>query len=250
MRRAREAAVHGDDLAGDEAVVDDQGQHGLRNVLRRHTAFERRVAGAACHQPFVVTAERSLHPIALHPTRRNAIHPDVRAQCGCERLGQIGHRCLAGGIGQRLERRAESRHAIGDDDAAMRRAQHGNRRSDDQEYAEDVDREHAVPVVHTYPVHVLQRGFDGRASVGHEGVEPSKLRLRCIEHSPHGGVVAHVGSVDHRATSRLPHGSRRLARPTFVAVVVHDDVELRIRKRDRGSAADAGRRTRHESNCI
>ena len=52
--RADEAAVDNDDLAGDEAIVQDQAEHAVGDVVFGATAFERRVFGAPVHQPLVV----------------------------------------------------------------------------------------------------------------------------------------------------------------------------------------------------
>ena len=118
---ARKAAIDDDDLAGDEAVVQDQAQHAVGNVVFGAATLERRIFGAPRHQPFVVSRQRPFHPLALDPARRYGVDADFRAESVGESLSQVGHRRFAGGVGQRLRARSETGDAAGVDDAAVGR---------------------------------------------------------------------------------------------------------------------------------
>src|SRR5512135_3080728 len=79
----RKAAVNDDDFAGDETVMQDQAQHAVGDVVFRAAAFERRVFGAAGHQPVIIFRQRPFHPLAFDPSRRHGVDADL----GTERVG-------------------------------------------------------------------------------------------------------------------------------------------------------------------
>src|SRR5437899_9827362 len=72
-RDDRLPAVDHHRLPGDEVVIGDEANDGLRDVVGgRHTA-ERGAVGAAIHQAVIVGAQRGLHPAALAPARRYGV---------------------------------------------------------------------------------------------------------------------------------------------------------------------------------
>src|SRR5438093_11919369 len=78
LRHDRISAVDHDRLPGDEVVVGDEANDGLRDVVGSRHAAERGAVGTAVHQALIVGAERGLHPPAFQPAGRDGIDAILR----------------------------------------------------------------------------------------------------------------------------------------------------------------------------
>src|SRR5471032_1072116 len=117
--RCGEAAINYDDFARDEAIARNEVQHRLGHIVTCHATTKRSGAGTLAHQVFIFIAEHAFHPLPFHPSGRDSVHADFRAQVPCKGLGQIDNRSLACGIRQWLWTRAKADNTCGIDDGRI-----------------------------------------------------------------------------------------------------------------------------------
>src|SRR5258708_6096420 len=223
------AAVDDDHLAGDEAVGLDQAHHGLGDVVGGDDALEGRRLRPLAHQVLVLVPEHALHPVAFHPAGRDRVDADVGAEVPGERLGEIDHRGLACGVGQRLRAGTQAADARRVDDAPFRFLQHGRCGPGDLEKPAHIDREDAVPFLQRQGLEILRLPRRGGAGVVDQHIEAAESLLHRLQHGAHRGLIADVAAHQQPPGGELLRlragfGRRRLGR-----AVGGGDVAARVR---------------------
>src|SRR5438128_1780779 len=206
LHHDRIPAVDDDGLAGDEVVVGDEAHDGLRHVVGRRDAAERRALGAALHQAIVVGAKRGLHPPSFHPARRDGVDAHLGREDARERYGHVDDGRLARRVRDHLGGGAEAGDARQVHDRARTRSLEQRRGgAGGEERPAHVDVEDPIPDLRGDRLEVVEGSEVRRASGVDEHVEPAQLALAGGHHRAHGFVVDHVTAMEERTSAERLH---------------------------------------------